>query len=210
MPFRRRRFSRFRRKPSMGNRKRRYKRFVRKVKHIANTAGEKKYFAVSSGGPQTVDSTGTITSISNIPQGDTDNTRDGDQAYIRSLELFWEADAADVFNVLRLLVVQWYPATTPLVTDILLTTGVDGFMSPYNHDQRFQFRVIYDKRVTISTDRPAANFRVRLRRFGRRRIQYLGGTTDGQNKLYLLKISDSGAVSHPFIQNFTKLNFSDN
>lgn len=209
MPYRRRR-TRFRRKASMGIRKRRYKRFVRRVKHIANTAGEKKYFAVSSGGPQTVDDSGVITSISNIQQGDTDVSRDGDQAYIRSLEVHWEANAADVFNVLRFMVVQWYPATTPTVSDILLTTGTDGFMSPYNHDQRFQFRVLYDKRVTVDTDRPSIAFRTRLRRFGRRRIQYLGGTTDGQNKLYVLKISDSSAASHPLIQNFTKLNFSDN
>lgn len=210
MPYQRRRFSRYRRKPSMGTRKRRYKKFVRKVKHIANTAGEKKYFAVSSGGPQTVDYSGVITSISNVAQGDTDVARDGDQLYLRSLEIHWEAIVADVFNVLRFIVVQWYPATTPVVSDILLTPGtVDSHMSPYNHDTRFQFRILYDKRVTINTDKPSALLKVRIRRFARRRIQYLGGTTDGQNKIYVLKISDSGAVPHPTIQNFSKLNFGD-
>lgn len=189
-----------------------YRSFVRTVKAIANKAGEKKYFSVSSGGFQTVDWSGTVTSISNIQQGDTDVTRDGDQAYIRSLELQWEASVGDTFNVLRFIVFQWFPATTPTVADILLTSGSnDGVLSPYTHDTRFQFKILYDRKMHLNTNTPNMSYRYRIwKDFKYNRIQYLGGTTDGQNKIYVLKISDSGAITHPSVANFTKLNFSDN
>lgn len=209
MPYKRRRNYR-RRKPVA--RKRRYKRFVKRVKAIANKAGEKKFFATTSGGFQGIDWTGTITSISDVSQGDTDVTRDGDQIYIRSLEMSWEVAVGDTYNIVRLIVLQWFPATTPTISDILLTSGNnDSVLSPYSHDTRFQFKVLYDRKIHVNTDRPNMSLRFRIwRNFRFRRIQYIGGGTTGQNKIYILKISDSGAVPNPTMANFAKMNFSDN
>lgn len=213
MPFYRRTYRRrTMTRPRKSFRRYRYKKFVKKVKAIANKAGEKKFFATTSGGFQGVDWTGTITSISDISQGDTDVTRDGDQVYIRSLEFSWEVSVGDTYNIVRLLVVQWFPATTPAVTDILLTNGSnDGVLSPYNHDSRFQFKVLYDRKIHVNTDMPNRSLKFRLyKNFRYRRIQYIGGGTTGQNKIYIIKISDSGAAPNPTMANFGKLNFSDN
>lgn len=199
-------------KRRMGFRRRRFKqkRFKKFIKRVANMGAEKKYFYVTSGGPQTVDSTGSITSVSDISQGDTDITRDGDQVYLRSIEFVWEADVADTFNQVRFIVVQWYPPTTPVVSDVLIGTGTTTFFMPYNHDKRFNFKILYDRTVTVDTNTPSKLSRkIQVIRGFRRRIQYLGGATDGTNKIYVLKISDSGAASHPLVDNYFKLNFSD-
>lgn len=184
------------------------------IKQVANQSGEKKYFTVYSGGPQTVDSIGVVTSISNIGQGDTDVTRDGDQVYLRSIELTWNAIVADTYNFLRLIIFQWMPASTPTVSDILIpATGnpEQNYQMPYNHDGRFNFRILYDRTLQVSQDTYQSRQVTKkyiLKGF-RHRIQYQAGTTDGNNKIYLLKISDSTAASHPTMMNVTKINFGD-
>ena len=64
-----------------------------------------------------------INSLTDIAQGDTDITRDGDQLYMGSITFFKQWINADNVNTCRFIVFQWFPATTPVGTDILNTSN---------------------------------------------------------------------------------------
>lgn len=190
------------------------KTFKNKVRRVVNSIAEKKYLVTTSGGPQNVDYSGTVASISDVPQGLSDSGREGDQIYLRSIEFSWQAFIGDTFNVLRLIVFQWYPPTTPTVADIILATAVgstDIVFAPYNHDKRYNYKILYDK--TVSLDAVKANTSGVIRKYiikgFKRHIQYEATGTTGTNKIYILKASDSAAVSHPQMQNYHKINYSD-
>lgn len=197
--------------------------------------GEKKYFITNSGGLFSVTSTGSVTHLTAVPQGDTDQTRDGDQLTIRSLELKWQAFTGftnstttyDFFNRVRCLVVQWYPQTTPVLGDILLSVGNGAHIAPYNHDTRFQFKVLYDSTKTVdqtlfyngtttfgmSTGNSESQLITKRinRGYKQRRVQFVGGTvTAPSNGLYLIFVSDSVAITNPQAEYVAKLNYSDN
>lgn len=201
--------------------------------------GEKKYLVTNSGGYFALSASGTSTSMTAVPQQNpaaTDVRRDGDQVTIRSLEFNWQcripfdAAAPDPNNKVRCLLVQWYPNSVPVVADILLTSYATTAwtMSPYHHDKRFNFRVLYDKVIqlnisyyfndvlgtTVGTPNPASDSgvqRVRITKFPKRKIQYDGdGALTGNNQIYAIFVSDSAIISHPEVVYVSKFNFSDN
>lgn len=181
---------------------------------------EKKFKLSTSNGPQTVDSTGTVTCLSIITQGDSDEERIGDQLYLRSIQIMWNAEIADTFNYLRLIIFQWFPQVTdtqnspPTIANNILFAGTsaqENYNMPYYHDSRYLFRILYDKTVTVSTDFPCTKRFVHTITKGfKRKLQYFASSsTNGMNQIFVLKISDSTAASHPEINSAFKLNFSD-
>lgn len=194
---------------------------VKLIKQTTVKLAEKKYRLSTSNGGQTVDATGTVTCISNIPQGDSDEERIGDQIYLRSIEVMWDAVVYDTYNFLRLMIIQWFPQVTDtsgtspisIANNILFdgTSDVENYNMPYYHDNRYQFRVLYDKTITVNTDMPATRrHHFHITKGFKRKIQYYGSsTTNGMNQIFVIKISDSTAASHPTINSAFKLNFSD-
>lgn len=160
-----------------------------------------------------VDTTGTVTDLTNIPQGTTDEYRIGDKVYLRSLRLNYQIKAADSVNYMRVAVFQWTDNTTadPTPTDLLQNVATYPIISPWYHDriQAGVIKVLYDKVHYLDSDDSEAIAFVKINRGLRRHVQYVGGGPQGVNKLYLFTISDSGVVSHPTITYYTKLQFTD-
>lgn len=205
MPYRRKKFYKKSRK---GYRKRYSKKLKFTVKKIMNQQLEKKYSITSVN--TTITNAGSIWSISDVAQGDTDLTRDGDQLYIRSIECEIRVTAGDPTNVMRIIVLQWIPNSTPNVSSILIDATTYGEMSPWTHDTRFLFRILYDKRFYVNTTTMGnREHKTVLKRIKFRKMQFESGATTGTNKLYVLAISDSAAATHPILFMVTKLNFSD-
>lgn len=156
---------------------------------------------------------GTVYSISDVPQGDTDINRDGDQLNQRAVRLRYSVRNADATNMTRVILFRWKQDDTPNVTDILSATFVGGArapLSPYHHDGRSRFTVLYDK-VTGSD----AYNSLRVRDSGwinlRNKKQYMnaGSTTSGSNKLYVLIITDSALEASPLVELVSRLTFTD-
>lgn len=205
--------------------KKRLRKFASKMSKMV---GEKKYADFDYQITNLVDSAGVITSLSDIGQGDADNERDGDQLTLTSLDFryFWNMSGSVESTRVRTLIFQWYPPTIPIVTDILLFNALPAtpldvrFMAPYSHDRRFNFRVLYDKTHLMTYQALAgANPNsytsaqlVRVIKFARDRIQYIGGGVTGTNKVYVLFISDApaGTPARPNVKYITKLNYHDN
>lgn len=206
--YRKRRFRRRGRAPLT-------KRQVAAVSKIANrkisSRAEKKYYDRALTG-QAYDWAGSIVSLTNIPQGDTDVTRDGDQVYLRSIRMSGDIVIGDTTNVARLIIFQWYQDATPAYTDVLSSVyqgTVNAVNSPYHHDGRRQFRVLYDKRFVMDSDDGIVLFDTGYLRPAKRKINFNAGGTDGENEIFMLALSDSGAVSHPSFNFVCRTTFND-
>jgi len=196
-------------------RQNRFKRaFSYKVQTALNNIAEKKYKANSI--PQTaVDFTGSLVDFhATIAQGDTDITRDGDQLWTRSFEFNYISIGVDTTNAMRILIFIWKPTSTPVVTDILAfgngTNVAPG--SPYNHDRRSDFYILYDALHSYSLGGPdCISKKILIYKIPTylRKAQYVNQGTVGANHIYVLFISDSAAATHPTIAYNSKLNFTD-
>lgn len=181
------------------------------ARRVVKSNQEKKYFLQSTFSAA-VSVTPDIGSISDVPQATTDEGRIGDQLTLRSIEVRLSAITSDTTNLMRFIVFQWYPNTTPVADDVLIPNAVltsNQVYAPYNHDKRFMFRILYDRTMQLDTYNPAFATNFMIKKFPRSKIQYqLGGTT-GQNKIYVLKVSDSTVTTHPTMNTVYKLNYSD-
>jgi len=182
--------------------------YVRKiVKSEIHKESEKKYLPALI--LSSFSTTATIASLCDVIQGNTDQQRDGDQLYMLSLEIRLYTVAADIFNVLRLIVFQWFPNTVPLSSQLLFDPA-NGITSPYNHDQRYQFRVLYDKTNITGADWHAAQLMHRyITKIPHRKVQYVNASIVGTNKLYYYIVSDSGVAPHPSVAGYFKMNYKD-
>jgi len=204
-----------------------FKQFARKV---ISAAGEKKYYPTEI--PfQTVDDAGYIYQLSAVPQGDTDLKRDGDQLTLTSLELryCWTTgpiSTAQLYGFARMIVFQWFSsdlADAPTLNEILgvPTTASLQYLMSYNHDHRFQFRVLLDRSFKwTNSDSSQYNnnsisgpYRSFIKKFAKHKIQYLSGTTLGFNNIYILLVSNSlsasAANTKPLFNLEAKLNYTD-
>jgi len=196
-----------------------FKRFARKV---VNTVAEKKYFAPGANVDTSVDIAGYIFSMSEIAQGDTDITRDGDQIYLRSITYSVTAQNNISFQnqgYVRVIIFQWleYDVTAPAVQDVLHNVVWD---SMYSHDTRYSFRVLKDMRlkvtpplintvvggVTTINSVGYSNKHGRITKFAQPRLQYISGGLNGVNKIFCLVIAledEQVGVSVRWKLNFT-------
>lgn len=193
--------------------KKRFKKHMQRkeIKKVVRSISEKKYITFQATG--SIDNaTGVQLSLLDIPQGDTDSTRDGDQLYLRSIYFKAELAVGDNTNFVRCTVFQWFPTLTgiPALTDIYLA-GHSLVLSPINHDKRFNFRVLYDKVWNMrNVFNPTEYVEIYLNKRFRRYIQYVGGATAiADNRIFMIWSSDSGAAPHPTVNYDMKVNFSD-
>lgn len=199
------------------NRKRPSKKFVKTVRHIIEKTVEKKYRFYQSG--STVSSLGYALYLTDVPIGTSDTTRIGDQISLRSVRFKITATVADTTNWVRVILFQYIPQidsstftpTTYPIANILIDTTTT-WLSPYSHDNRYNFRILYDKThlVVSNQSNQLTMFKGFIKKFPRDKIQYYAGSTTTQvNAIHMLILSDSGVAPHPSFTYSIKLNFSD-
>lgn len=244
------------------------KRFTKFANRVLRVAHEKKYveFLTLMNSPQDTANDSIYTrTLTTIPQGDTENTRDGNQVYLRSIEchvrcivnpdyLFqlisevqpdnpWGPSTGgsqfpNWFNdKIRVLVWQWLPmedgaggAGGALPGSVLQN---ETTISPYNHDERKNFRILYDKSIRLAGQfvtqlagppetpisygfptHELADFKFRIRKFANRTLTWSGSTTTANNHVFLSVITDWSAtptsnISPVLVYHDIKTNFSD-
>jgi len=175
---------------------------VRKaIKRNDDTEGELKYFDTVNA--NTVDFSGSVIALTDIPQGDTDLTRDGDSLLPINLEMRLVTFVADAYNAFRVIIFRWHPyfgSDAPGPAEILQLTGSSNAVnSPYNHDLRNNFTILYDKTRMMVDDQDNNSLvwqkKLKLKP---KQVQYVAASTTNQSMgLYCLMISDSSQVSDP-------------
>lgn len=202
------------------------------VSKIVHRNQELKYVVASLTATAITSTAGVVSTPFDVAQGDTDTTRDGDRLmWAGHIDLSLEVtngqgSLGDVTNMIRVVLFQWVPISVPTAGDVFLAgpSGVADCFSHYNHDQRQQFKILFDRLfktagssyfngtfespTTAITSTGVKRFKVSLAK-ANKQSQYAGGSTVGTNKIYMFYVSDSSAVTHPTLAYSTKIVFRD-
>jgi len=147
------------------------------------------------------------------------NNRIGDKISWNSLTIRGSIVGADDWNVVRIMLVQWKEddQSDPITFGNVLEDTTRPWKSAYNHDYGFKFSVLYDRRFRVANNTAGqgnnlVNFMIRKKprgRFMARTIKYVGSTVYGRGKLFLMMVTDSTAGSHPSIDYYSRLSYTD-
>lgn len=193
----------------------------KEVKQIVGIQQEKKYtLAWDSLSPTT---TPNLVGPLVIPiQGDTDTERSGDRIMIKSVEVRQKMACGDTTNMIRVIFFQWRPSVPPTIAGQILQadpiTASITVLSVYSKDFYPDFKILYDKTHRLAgngtANYPATNITTNyehffLKRFNKQ-IQYAaGGIVNSTNNIFLLIVSDSGALPNPTYSFDMRINYTD-
>jgi hypothetical protein len=190
----------------------------KKIKRALQKTMEKKWFT-SIATSASVDYSGTIASRSAITQGDADNTRDGDQANLRSFELRYDTLANVLVSILRCVIFQWHPPTSlaaPVIGNILIVNGqAEAVHSPYSVDYAQHFTVLYDKTHYCDTNGTIGQgiaprvFVTKITSGFKPKMEFIAGASTGSNQIFTLFISDRASTNMPLVRSVTMTRFDD-
>lgn len=161
--------------------------------------------------------TGALVDIFDPSQGTGDGQRIGDKTTYRSLKLRYKITVQAVSPVqVRIIVFQWYPNTVlsvPTPSTILwdLTAPDRSVTSPYYHDYQNQFQILYDRVHTVSNAGPTGIYHVKnfSLKYVKKTCNFAAGGLNGSNKLYVMAVSSSNAVNHPYVFMYTRVYYDD-
>lgn len=165
-----------------------------------------------------VSSSGYFQNLTQIPQGSSDITRDGDKLTVTSVSFRMELYSGDSpYNHLRLVLFRWNNLyQTPTLNDLFLigpsTVATYNYM--WNVDTiraRPGFKVLYDRTISnkVSNDGSSKlNTLIRKKIPFRTNLQFQAGGLVGSS-LYLFAISDSGIATHPVLSGMVRTNYFD-
>jgi hypothetical protein len=156
-----------------------------------------------------VDSAGIVLDLTAITQGigDTGN-RVGDQIVLDRARLSYAVASADTTNVVRVLIFKWMPQSVPVITNLLTSGGSQIPWAPHNTDTADQYQVLYDRLHFLAASGPGIDGDVlEIKLPGK--VQFSGGSTTGTGKIYLILVSDSGAIPHPVMNLNCALYYED-
>jgi hypothetical protein len=178
---------------------------------VINGKAETDSFDVGFG--SSVNSTGSLTKLSTIPQGTSDSNRIGDQVEVFKVSIIGCAtnSSADLTNTIRLILFRWEQddssAAPAAVTDILQTASP---YSPYNRDnlRARKFIVLYDKVLATGLQGPSiAKFEKDINvNF---KIKFQGSANTGTSHVYAAQVSDSAAIPDPGMAWITRVWYHD-
>jgi len=184
-------------------------------KEVQREAETKFLYFQSSAGPAGIDNVGITVDLSAISQGANDSQRIGDSVMPSSLEInYCGYSRKQTGNTLRVVIVRWTQddGNYPLSPSVVLNNNstVETALSTYVHDYRPQYNVLYDQRhelgyIDVGASRAEGKIKIPIKK----KIEYIGGTTDGTNKIYMIVISDDGSLTNCFFQYAGQLNYRD-
>ena len=190
---------------------------MRDLNAFINRTSEEKYKDVSSS-YTVVDYNGALWDLTPISQGTADTERIGDSLAPMKLELRGQVHGADSSNDMRIILFRWHSDTAdvaPTPSKILQSTFTSTDLAPYApyyHDKRDLSTILWDKRICVEGSTSSSNYSVdfecKLPIRGKN-VRFTANSYDGTYKIYLLVISDSGAVSHPAVTFVNRLFFRD-
>lgn len=185
------------------------------VKRMMNKVQEKKYndFVIDVN----PDTSGIILDLTNILQGDSDFTRDGDQLNLLQWRLTSHIINADNTNAVRMIVFRWNVSTSyrvPVVSDILSFAGYPLACIPdadyvFDNKRAKQFSVLYDTILGLGNAGPNIICKMKKSYVNGLPINYEASGGVGTGKLFMLLVSDSNVVAHPRVTGVFRTIYTD-
>jgi len=199
------------RKPKKGNAK-----LALRVKRLESLTGKPEFKVIDSVGSTTVSTTGTLTLLNGLAEGDSATTRDGRQVLFKSIQLFLRGTmngSATNTTIRSIIFMDKQPnETAPTMASLLATTVAGGVDAYRNLDNRKRFVILHDSRMILTTD-----FSERVHEHYKKMslvTQYDSGNAGTiaditSNSLYLLQVCDEATNTPVQIFN-VRLRFIDN
>lgn len=186
---------------------------------ILNRISENKYKDLTVG-YTVVDYNGLIWDLTPILQGTSDTQRIGDSYMPTRIEVRGQVHGADATNDIRIVLFRWNQDSNatgdPVPSNVLQSTftgTANATQAPFYHDKTPNFWVIHDERIALAGDvsnsKYVQNFEIN-RKLQTKPVAVTDSATGaGTFKLYLMVISDSGAVNHPAVTFGSRVFFRD-
>jgi len=193
------------------------------VKSLIRMVQELKYFAYSQVGVSVSSGMFITGGPFDVAQGTGDQQRDGDRLqWCGKIDLKMSFTVQDNYNVFRFVIFQWHPSSSPIGTDVFINgpSGVVDYWSQYNHDNRQQYKILFDKTYVLVGNGTAGtypgttsshivkHYSISLKK-AQKYAQRIGGGLTGTNRMYMAMVSDSSVVPHPVLNCTTKIFFRD-
>ncbi len=159
-----------------------------------------------------------ITELTNIPQGDTDQSRDGAQVKLTKINIRYmiTAHASDPTTLVRVMLVHDRQTNQAIyeILDLLQDTSAnDSICSLLNLDNKYRFAILYNKVHTFSDNWKEASFH-EINKTLNLKIRYDNSTPDitdlTSSSLSLVMISTSASTNFPVATVFARLRYVDN
>lgn len=185
----------------------------RQVKTIISRKMEKKefpFFVVNG----SASSTGTIVDCCAIPQAAGNGSRIGNNIELKKIEFRYSYAAGDATQVCRLILFQWKNDSgpdPPSVAEIIQDLTNNPWLGDYRYDERTEFNILYDRLHFLdSTGNGAGGAHVIVNpKKMKKEVPFNNALTSGNNKIYLLYISDSNALPNPTFNIYGTITYTD-
>lgn len=196
--------------------KKRERKIVKRVVKTVNKGREHKVFTNIYNQLQ-VPWNGNFYELCNPVVGTADTQRIGDRVTPVNIDLKLRivSSSSDVYNMVRIIVIQAHTTAFVVATDILRV--MSSLSAPYapesqfNYDNRKTYSVLYDRLrgVSYNVGPATTTFNINIKR-KLRPIQFTGGTvTTISGGLYMIVISDSQATVHPDLAGTVRVLYTD-
>lgn len=167
----------------------------------------------------TVGLSGTIFPITNALSGLLDTNRVGDKITTTSVMLKYQLSQHDTpFNTFRIVVIRSRAANqVPNMSDIYVVGSGLQAAHPglwhYNIDyfRSSKAKIVYDRVHTLQGPNAAEPRVITVSKKVpfRQNVQFIGGSTQANNQLFVVIVSDSGTPNHPLCQLNARINYFD-
>jgi len=185
------------------------------------TRGEKSDKAYdASGAGQNVVITGTFSPCFGPTQGVAFNQRIGDTIFFNKMWLNYTINAAntDVLSSARIILFQWHPNSglvAPTVATILMLVSLN-VLSMYDWQYSNQFTILYDRMHSFAgtatnptaSSNQCVSVQIPLGK-ARKRAEFVAGSANGSEQIYILFISDSAVIPYPVLNWVSRITFTD-
>ncbi len=164
-----------------------------------------------TGSSNTIDYNGTLLlATSNVSQGNTDSTRNGDSIKLQRLRGLWAFFRSGADAIVRVIVtVEGSPGINANSNVCEAAGSSNAPLSMPSWDYRHNFRVVYDKCITLTTQEPEKVLDMDLK-FDHD-VQYIaGGTNVAQGQVTVWFFSDLVTSNLPFVRATAQLSWLDN
>lgn len=177
-----------------------------------------EYKSINNAVNTTPDSTGTVSTVTNLAQGDDTFNRDGNKIRLFSVKMAGQATihASARATNLRLMLVQDRSGTTtiPAITDLFTSVAAFAAGQPNSGGPQVnsRFKVIFDKKIVLSDNgKQNQYFDVYRKLSGHTYFTGTAATDEGRNGLYLFTASNEAAAGNePAVSATIQLKWIDN
>lgn len=183
------------------------------VKYLKGLINVEKHYVDVSNGAQNVDTTGFVTLLSAIAQGDDVNNRNGNSILAKTL--YWRSivlrDASNVnpCNFVRIMIIKDLEntGTAPTIADILASATV---YSPLNVDHTSRYQVLADRVIPLPLNGAEGN-QLKLFIPINDHLKFTGSASTDvyKNAIYVMGLSDVG-LNPPVMGYNSRIGFYDN